>query len=417
MTAEPPVSGSEPALPDDIWDKFVRDSEQDIRAQAPKEPSARARMVTERLRREAELAARQQKEGKRWGRRAKPAPLAQAPGWRTGTTWQDRDRRASRRRLRGALGVALAVVVLLVALNPSAALDWLHGDFGGSDAADAAGHRSDGSGRPTADPGTLPPETAPPTAAPPLDPAADAPTLAEPFRGSPALRYADGAAGIELPPARPVGRMTLAQVESALSRTKEFLVDANLNPATLRGERPRIAMGLIDPLETDVLARWDASLREPDQDHDPLTLASRFDPAEVRMVGDVVKTRGLVTFKEGEFRSVAVHADFTFVYAVTAADGRSSTVTRTIVRRVLDFDVADPRSRQATRGKLWLTGNRQDIGNTDCAIDDGFLHPNLGPAGDATGTPGPAAPTVDPYDRSKPLGARQRQDCGRTVRV
>ncbi|MDF9812501.1 hypothetical protein [Streptomyces sp. SPB162] len=411
MTTEPPVSGDESAIPDDVWERLLQDSERDIRAQAPKEPSARARMVTERLRREAELdARRQQRSGGRWGRRAKPARSAEPSGWRTGPSWQDRERRATRRRLRGALGVALVVVVLLVVLNPGTALDWLHGDFGGSGSTDATGHRSDGSGRPA----PLPPETAPPTAAPPLDPMADTPTLEEPFRGSPALLYADGAAGIVLPPAKPVGRMTLQQVESALSRTKEFLVDTNLNPATLRGERPRTAMGLIDPLETDTLAGWDASFHKPGKDHDPLDLASRFDPAKVRLVGDVVKTRGLVTFKEGRFGSVAVHADFSFVYPVTAADGHSSVVTRTIVRRVLDFDVADPQARRATAGKLWLIQNQLDISNTACDTDDGFLHPNLAATGD--GTPDPSGPAVDPYDRSKSLDAEPK-DCGRTLRV
>ncbi|MCM2429129.1 hypothetical protein [Streptomyces sp. RKAG337] len=407
MTTEPPASGDKSAIPDDVWEKFVQDTEQDIRAQAPKEPSARARMVTERLRREAEVAARQQKKNKRWGRAAKAKP-GEPAGWRTGPAWQDRESRATRRRLRGALGVALAVVVLLVVLNPSTALDWLHGDFSGS--ADTTGYRSDDSGRPA----TLPPETAPPTAAPSADPMADAPTLAEPFRGSPALLYADGEAGIVLPAAKPVGRMTREQVEGALDRTKQFLIDTNLNPATLRGERPRIAMGLVDPRQTEGIALWDTSFRTPDKDHNPLTVATRFDPAEVRLVGGVVKTRGLITFKEGKGGSVAVHADVTFVYGVTAADGHSTAVSRTIVRRVLDFGVADPSTAQVTEGKLWVTDYRQDLGNSACDITDGFLHPNIDPTDGAT-TPDPSASAVDPYDRSKPLDARK--GCGQVTRV
>ncbi|MCM2418681.1 hypothetical protein [Streptomyces sp. RKAG293] len=408
MTTEPPASGDKSAIPDDVWEKFVQDTEQDIRAQAPKEPSARARMVTERLRREAEVAARQQKKNKRWGRAAKAKP-GEPAGWRTGPAWQDRESRATRRRLRGALGVALAVVVLLVVLNPSTALDWLHGDFSGS--ADTTGYRSDDSGRPA----TLPPETAPPTAAPSADPMADAPTLAEPFRGSPALLYADGEAGIVLPAAKPVGRMTREQVEGALDRTKQFLIDTNLNPATLRGERPRIAMGLVDPRQTEIISRWDASFRKSDKEHDPLLVASRFNPAEVKPVGSVVKARGLITFKEGSNGSVTVHADVTFVYPVTAAGG-STAVSRTIVRRVLDFDVADPRIEQVTGGKLWVSGYRQDIGNTACDIYDGFLHPSIGPDSNASGTPGPSASQVDPYDRSKPLDDAKK-DCGQVTRV
>ena len=59
MTTEPPASGESSEIPDDVWEKFVQDNERDIRAQAPKEPSGRARLGTERLRREAERAAEQ----------------------------------------------------------------------------------------------------------------------------------------------------------------------------------------------------------------------------------------------------------------------------------------------------------------------------------------------------------------------
>ncbi|HEY3482006.1 MAG TPA: hypothetical protein VGL02_24180, partial [Streptomyces sp.] len=56
-TDSSPVPDEEPSLPDDVWERFVQDSERDIRATAPKEPSARARMVTRRLREEEERAA------------------------------------------------------------------------------------------------------------------------------------------------------------------------------------------------------------------------------------------------------------------------------------------------------------------------------------------------------------------------
>ncbi|MGW0336009.1 hypothetical protein ACWD0J_29825 [Streptomyces sp. NPDC003011] len=42
-------SSSPPQIPDDVWEQFTRDTERDIRGSAPKEPSARARMVSEGL--------------------------------------------------------------------------------------------------------------------------------------------------------------------------------------------------------------------------------------------------------------------------------------------------------------------------------------------------------------------------------
>ncbi|MGW4992117.1 hypothetical protein ACWEQ3_31420, partial [Streptomyces mirabilis] len=67
----------QPSVPDDVWERFARDTERDIRSSAPKEPSARARMVTERL-------------------RQKDAKGAQPEGWRTGPAWREMDGRAAR---------------------------------------------------------------------------------------------------------------------------------------------------------------------------------------------------------------------------------------------------------------------------------------------------------------------------------
>ncbi|MDJ0345489.1 hypothetical protein QMK24_29280, partial [Streptomyces sp. PH10-H1] len=122
-----------------------------------------------------------------------------------------------------------------------------------------------------------------------------------------------------------------------------------------------------------------------------------------------------ITFKEGRAGSVAVHADVSFVYAVTAADGRSTAVSRAIVRRVLDFDVADPQIVRVTRGKLWVSEYRYDLGNSACGVYDGFMHPSIGPDDTASGTADPSGPAVDPYDRSKPLDGRQ--ECAQSTRV
>lgn len=229
-----PDAGS--SVSDEVWDKFVQDSERDIRAAAPKEPSARAREVTERLRQQ-------------------DARGAQPEGWRTGPAWREMDGRAARRRrLWAILGVPLAIAAVVVANKPSLVL----GDTPGS-----------GTGVPEAVAASpLPAETAAPTAAP-SEVAPVTPTLERPFAGSPAARWADGAAGIVLPKAMPVGSFSKAQVEQALRQTKELLVDANLDPATLRGGRPETALGVIDPLQTGVVDRLNTALRKPDKEHDP----------------------------------------------------------------------------------------------------------------------------------------------------
>ena len=125
-TDSSPLPEGEPPLPDDVWDRFLQDSERNIRATAPKEPSARARMVARRLREEDERAAAEaprRRFGRRRGGRVQAAPHV----WRSGTT-DESERRLSRRRLlRSTIGVILVVLVVLIALSPGRAWSLVSG--------------------------------------------------------------------------------------------------------------------------------------------------------------------------------------------------------------------------------------------------------------------------------------------------
>ena len=369
---------SSSSIPDDMWEKFLEDSERDIRSSAPKEPSARARMVTERLR-------EQDSRGE------------SPPGWRTGPAWQEMNGRAARRRKWAVFGVTVTAAVVLVALKPSL----LPGDpfgAGESGAAEAA---------------PLPDETAAPTAAPGAsDP--ETPTLDRPFAGSPAERWADGEAGIVLPETKAVGAVSADRVGQALKLTKKLLVGANLDPKTVRGARPEAALAVLDPKQPGLLDDLGTGLRSPSRKHDPVTLFSRFDPDKVRPAGDVIKTRGRMTFEKGTQGGVAVHADYTFVYPVVRADGPTE-VTRTIVRRVLDVELADPARYEVTPGRLLLMNYDQEIGNSSCFVYDGYLHPEF--TSSRSEGPDPSGPATDPYDRSKPIEHGDDGDCGTVTRT
>lgn len=368
------VVSKDPEIPDDVWEQFARDSERDIRGSAPKEPSARARMVTERLKK-------------------KEARGELPEGWRTGPAWQEKK---SRRGLWTVLGLVVTVAVAVVAVKPSL----LPGDLFGGSTPDAATS-------------TLPAETAAPTGAPGAeDP--ETPTLDAPFAGSPALRWADGEAGIVVPKAKALDGLSKDRVELALQQTKKLLVASNLDPKTLRGERPETALAVLDPKQPGTLDDLNRALRAPDKADDPLRLFSRFDPDEVRPAGDVIKVRGRMTFEKGDQDGVAVHADYTFVYPVVRTDG-STEVTRTIVRRVLDVELLDPTRYQATEGRLSVVQFARDIGNSACDVYDGYMHPEF-PSSGPTGSPA-TGPTTDPYDRSRDIGADGSGTCGTVSRT
>ncbi|MFF6806599.1 hypothetical protein [Streptomyces sp. NPDC012616] len=376
MVAKPSdEAGDNSSISDEEWQAFLRDSELGA-ASAPKEPSARARMVTERLRHQGE-----------------------PEGWRTGPVPRDMNGRTRRRRqMWSVLGVAVALGLVAVAVRPSL----LPGDpFGTGEPGAAAAS-------------PLPAETAAPTAAPGAVPD-QTPTIDRPFAGSPALAWADGEAGVVLPAARAVGSASKERVTKALELTRRLLVGANLDPKTLRGERPTVALSVLDPKQPNLLDDLDAFLRSPDRTHDPLTLFSRFDPDETRVVGAVVKTRGRMTYKNGKHDGVTVHADYTFVYPVRPAEGPPE-VTRTIVRRVVDVELPDPAHYDVTPGRLLVVRYDEELFNSACDVHDGFLHPRFRSA-EPTG-PAQTGPTVDPYDRSKAVGGESASDgCGTASRL
>lgn len=351
---------------DEEWARFMAQAAAG-EGEAPKEPSARQRMVTERLRNEQP-----------------------PPGWRTAPAPR---RRRTGRRLKAAAGIVLVAGLALIAVRPELVIDRLTG---------AAGARQDARNA-----GPLPAESVRPTAPPPPVPA-DAPTLQDPFRGSPAAQWADGAAGIEVPAAEAVGAMTKEQVADALVKARQFLVAANLDPAALRGERPAAALALLDPRQPEVPQRLEQYLAKPTAQDTPVLLFTRFDPAEVKPVGEIVKVRGSMHAEQGRSGELLVVTDYTFVHPMTKG---GTSVQRTIVRRQVTLALLDPARWETTRGRLQVRRYFSEWSNVACEAADGFLHPQF-PLDPATG-PAPTGPAVDPYDRSQEV---QRDGCGTITR-
>ena len=359
------------SIPDEEWERFLREAEAGTQG-APEEPSARARMVARRLREETRPP-----EG--W-RTYQPPRRQRGKGWYV-------------------VGVLVAVGLLVVALDPGRVTGWLGG--GGDGGAPLAA------------------ESEPPSQPPATEGAAQLPTLEEPFRGSPAVRWGDGTAGIHLPAAQATGWMSKEQVTRVLDRTRDFLADSSLDPAVLRGERPSKAIALVNPHQRDVRDYLTAAFRAPSRENDPLLLFSRFETSKVRLVGDVVKTRGRVTYREGERGAVEVATDVTYVYPVVRAAAGSDEVVRTIVRREVVMSWDDPAKVVTEPGTFSLLSYKTDSTNGGC--DDtypGYLTPEFG-AERATASPGDG-PEVDPYDRSESMDTRMREggesECGRATR-
>ncbi|MEU4931379.1 hypothetical protein AB0G54_33550 [Streptomyces yokosukanensis] len=364
--------GGESSISDEEWERFVREAGADAPS-APEEPSARARMVAGRL--------REQPDRPHAWRGHEP------PRRRAGTA-------------RYVVGLLVAAGLLVVALDPGRVTGWFGGGVG------------DDSGAPLAV------ESERPDQPPPTGPASQLPTLDQPFRGSPAARWSDGGAGIGLPAARATGWMSKAQVAQALARSRDFLVASNLDAGVLRGERPQKAIALMNPHQPDIRKYLAAAFRTPSRENDPLLLFSRFDRTKVRLVGDVVKTRGRITYREGERGAVEVSADVTFVYPVVRAAKGSDDVERTIVRRETVMSWDDPAKVVTESGTFSLLSYKSDTTNGGCGTYTGYLTPEFDTG---QGSPSPDdGPTIDPYDRSTSIAPGRHGEgdtaCGTATR-
>jgi hypothetical protein len=330
-----------------------------IRSATIKEPSARARMLTQKWSQQQASQAQ-----------ASQALDASPP-----------PRRRSRRIARAVTGGGLALAIVAagtVALYPQ----WR--TSGPTPPAQRAA--------PVAPPDSYPEET--------VNPAA-------PFAGSPAAKFATGDAGVTLPAARAVGGFSASEVAKALALARRYFVAANLDPATVTGDSPKAVLALLDPVgPRRELAK---ALRAPSKENDPLSWLSRFNPDETALAGTTIKVNGKTEYRVRPGRELVVHMDYLVVYAVRRARSRDREATRVVVRRILDFSTF--RGRKTTPGTVWPTRLDPEFSGAGCDTDGGFLHPEY--SSDPAGLD-PSGPLEDPYDQSREPNAK---GCHRVTRV
>ncbi|CAM5399783.1 hypothetical protein SALBM135S_04816 [Streptomyces alboniger] len=144
------------------------------------------------------------------------------------------------------------------------------------------------------------------------------------------------------------------------------------------------------------------SSKKPTPKTDPLLLFSRFRPEQAQQAGNVVKTRGRLTYREGDRGALEVTADVTFVYPVTSAggSGRDAEVVRTIVRREIVMSFDDPAKVSTEPGTMSLVSYDLNMTNAGCSAPTGYFVPPFGTADERSTD---RAHRIDPYDRSKPI--------------
>jgi hypothetical protein len=210
--------------------------------------------------------------------------------------------------------IAAVVVLTMVGLASTTDLWWPRSTAAGSHSPTAAGK-----------PGVVPPmyATATPTASPSPAPTT---TIAS-FVGSPVEAWADGAAGLVAPIARPLPPFSRSQEADAFQRTVAYLRAAALDPRVVFG-------GQLTPIAKTLGAYSYASLlkasKTPTADDSALHWVTRFDGRLIRSESHVIKVNGSMHART-HANVLSVDYDYAFVYDL--AEVRTGAIQLVSVRR------------------------------------------------------------------------------------
>ncbi|MEU4740818.1 hypothetical protein AB0G02_10165, partial [Actinosynnema sp. NPDC023658] len=134
--------------------------------------------------------------------------------------------------------------------------------------------------------------------------------LDEPFAGTSAASWADGAAGVVVPEAGPVGAYSADQVAGAYERVREAVVAARLDRRVVEQHDLEPFFRLFAPdLRESLRVLFDGR-----NDGEAALVVTRVDGG-ARLAGAEPKVRGEMAAEVGPDGELAVRTDYTFAYA------------------------------------------------------------------------------------------------------
>lgn len=239
---------------------------------------------------------------------------------------------------------------------------------------------------------------------------------ADPFAGTPADHWANGAAGIVLPAARPIGRFTAAQVKSAYQTTRKMLIAADLDKQTQLGGAPTAFADLL----TNSDRTWfldGLNLKGTDKSGAPLstrTYVVSFAPGSTQLIGSVIKVHGTMHAQAATDHGspvLVVHVDYLFTYAAEPPYHPEDWM-RLVSDAAWIVSFGDWQGAATPFEPSFSTDGGGGVAGNSCGNKDGFVHPDwpskreAEPSASASGTP------VNPYALAQPRSATCQNTTG-----
>jgi hypothetical protein len=196
-----------------------------------------------------------------------------------------------------------------------------------------------------------------------------------PFAGTPAEDFAEGAAGIELPPAEPVGEYTADQVQDALEQVREALIAARLEESMIVDHDPDDFLATLAPdvrpalqvtFEADGFAAFATQIAEE----------ARLVPVAPRVAGSMSYE---VTTAERDLPAITVTTRFAWVYPFETGDDQLATDLVVVRDELVWLYRQGYPWTEASQG-LWLAEEASGVWGADCDVANaGELAPDADP--------------------------------------
>lgn len=237
----------------------------------------------------------------------------------------------------------------------------------------------------------------------PLSPLTQSGPPADPFTGTPADKWANGAAGIAIPAARSHGQYSAAKVESAYTTTKKLLVAAALDKQTLLGGAPTTFANLLTQQQHD---QFVGQLNKVglDKHGDPLSSRGwilQFAPGSTNLIGSVIRVHGSMSAAAAKdsngYPILRVTVDYIVVYAIEPPRAPADWM-RIVAQFQGTVDFGAWAQADTPFEPVWRAG--PSVAGIRCGMKDGFVHPDYpsGPPDTAVAT----GPAVNPYAFGEP---------------
>jgi hypothetical protein len=238
---------------------------------------------------------------------------------------------------------------------------------------------------------------------------------ADPFAGTPADHWADGAAGIVFPAAKAIGPYTKSQVKYAYQATRQLLAAGFLDSKTLAGGAPTAFESL---LVSPQRAWFEENLGKTGLDSHGVQLSSRsmimsFSPGSTQLIGNAIKVHGTVSAKAADKGSeeLDVTVDYLFTYPVEPPH-HPGEWTRVVAEAAWTVAFGNWQGATSTFAPWVNSNDSSGVSGIVCGESDGYQHPGYptaaaqpNPSGSPTGKP------LNPYVGGQSLGG----DCQATT--